>query len=301
MQRAGEQTALRSDAPLIVETAIQHLKNIATLPAVALKILRLADDPDSTIDDLNQVIKCDPALCTRILKVVNSSFYGLPRQIGSIDRAVLLLGLNAVKNIAIAVSLDRVFRTEQIAAGFDVRDLWTHSIAVATGARGLAEKAEMAVPDEAFLAGLVHDIGMIAETQACRPKFVELIDRFSDDHGLTFREAEEQILGATHESFGAALCRSWQLPVNLEYVAGFHHRPMQLPEAVRALPAVVHLADILAARLDIGFTQTVETDDFDPQVLDSLNLGEDEIAAVATTLPEAFRETQQLLADGGAD
>ena len=182
---------------------------------------------------------------------------------------------------------------------FDARDLWTHSVAVATAARGLAEKIGLSLPDEAFLAGLIHDVGIMVEMQACRQKFMEMLETLSDEQSLTFLQAEERVLGATHESFGAGLCRKWKFPRKLECVAGFHHRPMQLPESDRALPAIVHVADILAVRIGAGYTRTVETEAVDRLVLSALNLGEPDIEAVAKTLPDATQEAQQLLSDSG--
>jgi HD-like signal output (HDOD) protein len=280
--------------PPIVESSLRELRNIETLPMVVPKLMRLANDPDSSLMDVNEVIACDPALAARILKIVNSSFYGLPREIGSIDRAIVLLGLNAVKNIAIAASLDKVFRSARIGSDFEARDLWTHSVAVATGARELAVKAGHVLSDEAFLAGLIHDVGIMVEMQACREPFVQIISNLSNDPTLKFCEAEQQVLGATHEMFGAGLCRKWKFPVQLEYVAGFHHRPMQLDEADRTLPMIVHVADILAARVGKGYTRTVDTEIVTSEVLDLLKLGESDIDAVAEMLPDAIQEAQQM-------
>ena len=170
-------------------------------------------------------------------------------------------------------------------------------MAVATAARGFAEKVGLDLPDEAFLAGLIHDVGIMVEMQACRQKFIEMLEALSNEQSLTFLQAEERILGATHESFEAALCRKWKFPRKLEYVAGFHHRPMQLPESDRTLPAIVHVADILAVWIGAGYTRTVETEAIDPLVLSSLNLGEPDIEAVTETLPAATQEVQQLLSD----
>ena len=297
MTQTVTNTATTIEMPPIVELSLREIRHLATLPVVALKIIGLTDDPDSSVADVNKVIACDPALSTRILKILNSSFYGLQRRIGSIDRAVMLLGLNAVKNIAIAASLHKLFRSRQLSPYFDARDLWTHSVAVATAARSLAEKAGGCSPDEAFLAGLIHDVGIIIEMQACRLKFVEMIEFLTGEPSLTFRQAEEQILGATHESFGTGLCRNWKFPAYLEYVAGYHHRPMELPEADRRLPEIVHVADVLAARIGAGYTRTVETESIAPEVLSSLNLCEADIEALAETLPDVIQEAEQLLSD----
>ena len=300
MTQAKTDTAAVKEVPPLVESAVQQIKHIATLPGVALKIMALAENPDSTAEEVNAVIKNDPALSTRILKVVNSSFYGLPRQIASIQHAVVLLGLTSVKNIAIAASLNKVFKAERVSANFDARDLWTHSIAVATGAHGVATKVGLILPDEAFLAGLIHDIGIMIEMQSCRDEFIGVVDMLAEGQDLTFRQAEQQLLGATHESFGMALCRKWKFPENMENAAGFHHQPLLLAEAERTMPAIVHVADVMAARIGVGYTRTVDAETVDPEVLSLLDLSEADLEALAETLPTAVEETQQLLSDGGS-
>ena len=287
-------TAVERDVPPIVETCIQEIRHIATLPAVAHKLTCLMNDGNATANDINKTIATDPAICVRILKVVNSSFYGLTKQIATTDRAVQLLGFNAVKNIALAASLHKILRTANTVPSFNIGDLWIHSVAVATGARALAGKAGLALPDEAFLAGLIHDIGIMIEVQARPQKFAEITEILFCAPGLTFRQAEERVLGATHESFGAVLCRKWNFPMQFVHVAGFHHEPMQLPESDCVLPAIVHVADILASHTGLGYSRTVETDTIDQQILNVLGLREDDIEAIAEMLPDAIRETEQL-------
>lgn len=116
----------------------------------------------------------DPALTARILKVVNSAFYGMPGRIGSVQRAILVLGMRGVKNLAIAASLGALFGDAAICEGFVARDLWVHSIAVAVAAQELARATKLAAPDEAFLAALVHDIGLLAALQA-RPAELQAV------------------------------------------------------------------------------------------------------------------------------
>jgi len=278
----------------IVQSAVQEISHIATLPEVTMKIIQLVEDPDSTANDLNKVISNDPALGARILKVVNSAFYGLPGQIGSINRAIVLLGLNAVKNIAIAASLAKLFRGGKIASNFDARELWSHSIASATGTKLLAQHAGLGLPDEAFLAGLIHNIGIMVEIQARRPKFIEVMEKLDAEPDTTLRQAEQEILGATHEQFGTALCKLWKFPQSFQYVTGFHHNPMELNEKIRTLTALVHIADILASKLDLGFSRGTEATEFDPALLLTLNLTQEQINEVAQALPDAMDETKAL-------
>lgn len=281
----------------IVKSAIQEISHIATLPEVTLKIIRLVEDPDSTAQDLNRIISNDPALGARILKVVNSAFYGLPGQIGSINRAIVLLGLNAVKNIAIAASLAKLFRGGKICPAFNARDLWTHSIAVATGTRLLATRIDLGLPDEAFLAGLIHDIGVMVEVQARRTQFVDTMEKLEADKELTMRQAEADIIGANHEQFGAGLCQMWKFPASFVYVTGYHHDPMILADDHRTLACLVHLADVMAARKEMGFSRSVERNEYDPQVLQFLDLAPNHLEEVEAELAGATKEADSLLAD----
>ncbi|MCC7192261.1 MAG: HDOD domain-containing protein [Phycisphaeraceae bacterium] len=290
-------TPAANTADPVVQTAVKEISHIATLPEVTLKIIKLVEDPDSTAQDLNKIITNDPALGARILKVVNSAFYGLPGQIGSINRAIVLLGLNAVKNIAIAASLAKLFRGGQICPNFNARDLWNHSIAVGTGTRLLAEKVGLGLPDEAFLAGLIHDLGIMVEMQARRQKFVEAIEKLDTTPGLTLRAAETATLGATHEQFGAALCKAWKFPLSFSYVTGFHHHPMDVIESSRTLTGLVHVADIVAAKLALGFTRTVETDQIPTDLLAALNLTTTHVEEMSKALPSAVKDAATLLSD----
>ena len=281
----------------MIRAAIDEISHIATLPEVTLKIIELVENPDSTAQDLNKIISHDPALGARILKVVNSAFYGLPGQIGSINRAIVLLGLNAVKNIAIAASLTKLFRGGKICEGFDARALWDHCIATATASRLLADKAKLGKGDEAFLAGLIHDIGIMVEIQARRTDFAETVARAAAG-GCTFREAEAATLGATHEQFGSALCKLWKFPESFQHVAGFHHEPTLLPEGARQLAILVHVADHLGKRLGIGFSGDVEGDAADPALLAELKLTEADLDEVAAALPDAIAEAQGVFNGG---
>ena len=283
----------------LIQSAIQEISHIATLPEVTMKIIQLVEDPDSTAQDLNKVISNDPALGARILKVVNSAFYGLPGQIGSINRAIVLLGLNAVKNIAIAASLAKLFRGGKICNNFDAHDLWRHSIASATATRLLADKVGLGLPDEAFLAGLIHDLGIMVEIQARRPKFVEVMQKLDHDESATLRSFEQQIIGATHEQFGAALCKLWKFPTSFAYVTGFHHHPWDLPENHRTLACLVYIADIIVAKLGIGFTRGTEHQEIPATLLEELKLTLQEVEVVSTQVPEAMEEAATCFNLGG--
>ena len=279
----------------MILATIQEISHIATLPEVTLKIIKIVEDPESSAQDLNNVISHDPALGARILKVVNSAFYGLPGQIGSINRAIVLLGLNAVKNIAIAASLAKLFRGGQISPNFNARDLWQHSIATATCTQLLSREIGLGLPDEAFLAGLIHDIGIMVEMQARRTKLIEAIDKSVADPTQNFRDLETQIIGASHEQFGAALCRHWKFPASFGFVTGHHHRPLSLAPQNRTLTSLVYVADVIAKQMKLGFVMDVQDNEAAATILSEINLTAARLENVKQNLPKAMEEAAALI------
>lgn len=283
-----------------VQSAIREISHIATLPEITLKIIELVESPTSTAQDLHKVIANDPALCSRILKVVNSAFYGLPGQIGSINRAIVLLGMNAVKNIAIAASLAKLFRGGSITPDFSARDLWTHSIATATACKMVADHLKIGLGDEAFLAGLIHDIGVIVEIQYDRHKLIETISRIKPNaEGVPTSEmlvAETEIFGANHQDFGQGLCEKWKFPKSFAMVTGYHHRPLELGTDIRTLVGIVNIADHLSAQQKQGFRLDIVDANVPADVMDDLRLSKEGIESIAAKLPEALAAANAMLA-----
>jgi HD-like signal output (HDOD) protein len=283
----------------VVDTAIKNISHIATLPEITLKIIELVEDPTSTAQDLHNIISNDPALCSRILKVVNSAFYGLPRQIGSINRAIVLLGLNAVKNIAIAASLTKLFRGGDLCPQFSARDLWIHSVACAAGSKLLCDELHLGLPDEAFLGGLIHDLGIMVEMQAMRSELIQVFDglQIAKDGvpGLDMRDVEKNVLGADHCAFGAGLCEAWKFPKSFTYVTAFHHHPLDLSEGSRMLACIVYVADRMSAVADYGFRADVKSTEIDPAVLDELKITAEQVEKVQEALPQVYEEAEATL------
>ena len=283
----------------IVKEAIGQINHIATLPEITLKIIELVEDPSSTAQDLHKLISIDPALCSRVLKVVNSSFYGLPGQIAAINRAIVMLGLNAVKNIAIAASLAKLFRGGQITPYFAARDLWDHSIGCATATKLLAEKLGFGLTDEAFLAGLIHDIGMMVEMQYDRNKLIDVLDKVKpDSEGLptgNMLEAEEEIFGVSHEVFGSALCERWKFPKTLTSVTRFHHTPEEAPEEHRTMVYLVHVGDRIAADHGCGFRLDLPDTKISPAAFDKLGLTPQKLDEIREEFPAMLENMSDLL------
>jgi len=276
-----------------IEKALAKIGDIATLPEVTLKIIKVVEDPNSTARDLHAIIKNDPALSAKILKVVNSAFYGLPGQISSVDRAIVLLGLRAVKNIAIAASVTRLFKSIPSIKGFNPRDLWKHSLAVAVAARLICRFRDKAHAEEAFLAGLIHDLGVIVALQAFSDRFNEVVQKAAA--GKIWCEAEIEVFGVDHQALGLALAAKWKFPLSLRAPIGYHHCPERVSEEHRWLTYVVHVADLIACQDGYGFApspyETLE-DALTQDALAVIGLAPNQVQDVRAELEDALLEAE---------
>ena len=282
-----------TDPQALVREAVKKVTTIATLPEVTAQIITTVEDPRSTASQLHKIVSHDPALVTRILKVVNSAFYGLPGQIGSIERAIVLLGLNAVKNIAVAASLGQLFRGAKLCEGFTAKDLWTHCIAVGVAARDMAKQMKLSIADEAFLAGMIHDVGILMSLQLY-PEQLRKVCEAAKTSERDFCELERETIGLDHQQLGAGLAEQWKFPRSCQLVAGFHHKPTSLGDQNRVLVTLVYAADTICCKSKHGFNLTAvhQTLDnagladvhLDPAVIDRTAANLDELVSVAGSL-----------------
>ncbi len=222
---------------------------LPTLPSVVSRVNELVDDPTASAGDINDVISHDMALSSKILKLVNSAFYGFPRRISSITHAVVILGFQTVRNIALSAFMLDAFDSDDLPFGY--RSFWIHSVGVGVAANAVGARQGIPVSDDAFMCGLLHDIGKLVAHQYLREDFSKVMQKV-DTEETTIAEAEAAILPADHAEVGALLMEQWQLPEKMVAVLRFHHRPEEAPDESRKLASAVHAADILARALLIG-------------------------------------------------
>ncbi|MGA2439379.1 MAG: HDOD domain-containing protein [Tepidisphaeraceae bacterium] len=278
-------TATAGDPKAIVRDAVNDVMALATLPEVTSQVIATVEDPRSSAGQLHRIIAHDPSLSARILKVVNSAFYGVSGQVGSVERAVVLLGLNAVKNVAVSASLGQLFRGVKLGEGFTARDLWAHCIAVGVTARELALKVKGANADEIFLAGLIHDVGILVELQTW-PEKLQAICSTAKKTNANFCEVERQVLGVDHQDLGKGLAERWKFTKACQEVAGFHHDPSALAEDDRTMVTLVYVADTLCCQSDRGFNLTARGQTIEPEMLSSLGINEATLEEVRSSMSE---------------
>jgi HD-like signal output (HDOD) protein len=264
-------TAVAIDPKQYVADAVKKITAIATLPEVTSKIIATVEDPKASASTLHKIVSHDPALVSRILKVVNSSFYGLPGQIASIERAIVLLGLNAVKNIAVAASLGQMFRGVKLCEEFTAKDLWTHCMAVAVTSREMAKQMKLPIADEAFLAGMIHDLGLLVSLQTTPEQLRNACEKAKGSEA-TFCEIEREVIGVDHQQLGQGLAEHWKFPRSCQLVAGHHHHPAALSDNHRMLVTLVYVADTLCCQAGKGFNLTALRQKLDDAELGGVNI-----------------------------
>ncbi len=232
-----------------IETVIGDLDKLPTLPGIAIEILRTVRDADAGVKEIGDIIAKDLSLSTEILKTVNSSYYGLQGKVASIPHAVGLLGATTVKNLALGFSLLRANRYQN-AEHFDCALFWKGSLIGAVAAQELARDLLPELAEEAFIIGLLQDIGTLALLK-CMPDQFRLVLKEVQTTECPFHEAEVQILGFTHMEFGAYLIKTWGLPELVYEPIGYHHHADRLPSGIPELKTMTRILDLSAAFIDL--------------------------------------------------
>jgi len=226
----------------IIEFA--RFKHFPSLPHVLLKLMEVSADPEVSIKEISNIIGKDPGLTGKLLHLINSAHFGFPKKVGKLDQAVNLLGIEAIRGIAISSSIHEAFQHAPQQPGFELKHFWWHSLRCALLSRLLAQSAGYPNPEEAFLVGLLHDLGRLLLWMNFPGKYGELVAVYQDRPELMV--AAEDRLIAGHPALGAGLLEHWQLGSLPADAVRYHHEP---PERIRnALPLVqiVYLANALS-------------------------------------------------------
>ena len=273
---------------------IDQIDRLLTLPQVAFQINKLVESRTSSAADLHRVIKADPALSARLLKLVNSAYYGLPGRVASLEKAVILLGVTAVKNLAIAASIEQLFRHVKLTGPFSGRDLWLHCLAVAATARALAQRINLPRLDEVFMAGLIHDLGLLAAAQVEPADFSHVIEVcVAGEH--RWAVAETEILGIDHCAAGSRLAEKWHFPDDLGQMILLHHEWQTRQDRPAELARMIFLGDTLACHLGSGFNLTAHHQTTEPEMLASVGLSQEDLMEVWQNLPAHVEELAGIL------
>lgn len=235
----------------ISEEILRKIEQIPTLPMVVTRIMQLIENPKTSAAEITKVISLDPALTVKILKLVNSAYYGFPKKITTITHAIMILGFEDVKNIALSVSVFDIFKQEETeGAVFDRIAFWQHAIAVGVCTKLLAKKMRYKNAEEAFIAGLLHDVGKIIIDQFFHEELVQIMQIVRTENTL-FINAERKLFDMDHTEVGRVVARKWGLPQAIIDCIAYHHDP-SIREDLDILVSMVHASDIFTRIQKIG-------------------------------------------------
>jgi putative nucleotidyltransferase with HDIG domain len=234
-----------------VKKKTQSVMALPTLPTVVSKMIEMIDDRGASAQDLANLISTDAALTARLLKMANAPYNGFQREISTVDAAVSVLGIDTVKDMGLSLSVFDAFKDAgPAAAGFDAVKFWEHSAACGAAARNLSAKTAPEHSGEAFVAGLLHDIGKIILNQYFGNEWVEALKK-SRDENCDLDKAENEVFGVSHSGVGAWLTEKWNLPHLICDAVKHHHAPWEA-EADPAFAATVTVADAVCHLAQIG-------------------------------------------------
>ena len=263
-----------------VKERIKNILQLVPFPAIAMEVIRLVDNPKTSAAKLGQVISQDQALAAKVLKVANSPFYGFPKQISTINFAIVVLGFETLKEIVLSVSLASSL-AKRLDSNFDIEKFWRHALACGTTSRILARDFGYRVSGEAFIAGLLHDIGILILAQYFKKEFKEIVT-VGNRGDFPFADVEKSFLeGATHAEIGAWLAERWNFPEQLVEAIMYHHTP-ELAVKNPELVALVNLSETIIRKSgfeNIRYADHDKPEDVsvNPATLEILKISEDEI------------------------
>lgn len=272
--------------PVDVQALLAEVTDLPSIPETLIRILKVLDDPSSGPADLTRVVRMDAPVMTKVLRLANSPYYSSRGDLADINRCVAVLGYRTVRQVAICITVatSLISAVESAGGQLDYRELWRHSVITGAIAKHLARMAGYADPEEAFTAGLLHDLGKFVLEVHAPQVYARLIGE-RRERGCALTELERETFGFDHADIGAAFAESWRFPPLLVEAFAAHHTPRvgrarAREEQAAALVALAdHLANTIAApRGDLGF---------DPALAEPARLFE--TAGLTTDLIEANR------------
>ncbi len=227
----------------LIERLFRRISEVSSLPVVAVRIIEVANNPATGAGDILEVVRYDAALATRILRTVNSSYYSMQNKVADLQLAITLLGFKEIRNLAMTAYVAQLFQKGTGHGTYTREGLWNHLIGVGAASQLIAQVSEKVPPAEAYLAGLLHDLGTILIDQYLHKPFCQIVDAMDDERPLS--EIEREVLGFDHAELGHFVAKRWHLPDHLTAAILHHHTPLSYNGEHREMVHTVALANFL--------------------------------------------------------
>jgi HD-like signal output (HDOD) protein len=280
---------------------LEAIDDLPSLPEIVTRLTRAIENPNTSANDVAAIMQDDPAITAKVLKLVNSAFYGpvaSAREITSVPYAVARMGFNEVRNVVLTMSVFSMFNKRE--RTIDRREFWRHCISVGITTKVIYNHAAVdsalrdVSPDTYFVAGLLHDVGIIVLEQYFHKSFAALC-AYAQHHGLPLHKAEEEKWDVSHGDIGAFLCKKWNMPMPVVEAINFHHQPLLCDDAFRKIVSVVHLADFICNSQNLGDSTEGMFDGFAPESLVELGISVKHINDIIDVVIEESAKSEILL------
>jgi HD-like signal output (HDOD) protein len=270
---------------------VQSCSNIFTLPGIYFRVRDVVDNPESTMDDLANALKIDPAISARLLRIVNSPLYGFPKQIDTITRAVNLIGMQAVSDLVTATTIGRTF-TGMTTEVMDLSAYWRKSVLSALMAGKIAKACSIEDSERFFIEGLLRDIGHLVLYQTI-PQRAQSALVEAGNLSTPLAEVEQAGIGCDYAEVGAELIRSWGMPAQIEQAVRYQLSPDEAGE-YRLHASIVHLAGVIADHSELPQTQATQALPFHPYALQTTQFKDSNRPALLKDAEAQLEETLTL-------
>jgi putative nucleotidyltransferase with HDIG domain len=275
-----------------LEAVLRRIDEISTLPQIALRVMEVAKDENSSAADLKDIMENDVALCARVLRCVNSSAYALRSKVTNLQQAITYLGLKQIRNLAMTASVAELFAKDEKIGPYRRRDLWRHLVAVGICARLIAMRRNMRNFDDAFLAGLLHDVGIVLEDQHAHAPFTLAIQSLNPQKSLS--DAERASLGFDHTMLGAKLAEAWGFPEPVRAAIRHHHVSINYRGAEINIVRAVEVANVICtlkgiSSVGVKLVKVCRTS------LDALSLTAQDVSVLSEDLSDELTKNASLL------
>ena len=278
----------RNEIPeALLQRLFARISEVSSLPAVALRIVQLVNDPKTGADDLLDAIRGDPALAMRVMRTVNSSYYALDQKVANLKQAITLLGFNEVRNLALTAYVAPLFRGREKHGEYTRTGLWNHMVSVGMVARHIAGLVKNVPPQEAYLAGLLHDLGLALMDQYLHRQFCRIVDLLTEENRL--HDIEMQLLGFDHAALGQFVTGRWNLPEHLTAAIGSHHAPEKYSGPHRDIVYVVALANFFCHLKDVTSLGVRNVETPSPDLFAELGIHKREVAEILARVDELLQ------------
>jgi len=269
-----------------IENVIAAVGELPASPAIVSTVMGLTSDLDSKVTDISKVLSADQSLTAKVLKLSNSSFYGRSKGVKTLQEAILILGFFTVRSMVVATSAHSMYMKED--KDGSKAKLWQHSLSSAVAARQVAAWCRHPQKEEVFIAALLHDIGKLVLIQKMPQRFTEIVERVSSE-GVSFREAEQEALGFSHDQVALVLLEKWSFPDLLCESIRFHHELPKLPES--GPPPMSHLISVgnsISKCLGVGFEASEIEKIVESEAVKGLNIDQATLEEIVQASEEQY-------------